>query len=162
MRQRGVADRWQVEAVPKTTRETTSKALPDRALPNRPPNETLPKPGPGRSEPDEVADDNHVRLRGRVSSEPEERTLPSGDRLRTFRLVVPRPPGRARQRVDVVECAVWTAALRRRAGAWQVGDEVEVEGSLRKRFYRAPGGATGSRVEVEVVTGRRVRRAGSA
>jgi hypothetical protein len=35
---------------------------------------------------------------------------------------------------------------------------VEVRGSLRKRFFRTAGGATGSRVEVEVASARRIRR----
>ena len=40
---------------------------------------------------------NEVHLVGRVSSEPEERELPSGDVVVLFRLVVPRPaPGRKR------------------------------------------------------------------
>lgn len=110
----------------------------------------------------DVGEMNKVRLAGRVSTDPEERVLPSGDRLWHFRIVVPRPPGRSRQSVDVVECAAWTARLRRTVAGWQAGDEVQIEGALRKRFYRGGGGATASRVEVEVLTARRVRRAGSA
>ena len=55
---------------------------------------------------------NEVRLRGRVAAVPEERELPSGDRIVTARLVVARPPGPARQRqpVDVLDCVAWTGA----------------------------------------------------
>ena len=43
-----------------------------------------------------VIDRNDVVLRGRVSAPAEIRTLPSGDPLLTFRLVVRRPEPRAR------------------------------------------------------------------
>jgi single-strand DNA-binding protein len=40
---------------------------------------------------------NEVRLAGRISAGPEERVLPSGDVLWTFRLVVRRAQGRVRR-----------------------------------------------------------------
>ncbi len=40
---------------------------------------------------------NEVRLVGRVSRDPEQRVLPSGDEMWTFLLVVPRPPGGRQQ-----------------------------------------------------------------
>ena len=43
------------------------------------------------ADPDEAV--NEVRLVGRVSQTPEERVLPSGDVLWTFRVVVPRATG---------------------------------------------------------------------
>jgi single-strand DNA-binding protein len=102
---------------------------------------------------------NEVRLVGRLSQPPEERSLPSGDPLWTFRVVVPRPAGTGRATVDAVECSAWTARVRRSVGTWEAGDLVEVEGALRRRFYRTQTGAA-SRVEVEVSRVRRVRRAG--
>ncbi|NYD42007.1 single-stranded DNA-binding protein [Nocardioides panaciterrulae] len=105
---------------------------------------------------------NEVRLAGRVSRAPEERVLPSGDVVWTFRLVVPRAGGRggSRQSVDVLDCAVWAGRVRRSVATWCEGDQVEVSGALRRRFFRA-GGATASRCEVEVSGGRLVRRAGT-
>ena len=104
---------------------------------------------------------NSVSLVGRVSGAPQERTLPSGDQVVTFRLVVERgeqrgPAGRSRQRVDTVDCAAWAARVRRSTAAWQTGDTVEVEGALRRRFRRTAAGPT-SQVEVEVRTARRRR-----
>lgn len=105
---------------------------------------------------------NEVRLVGRVSQAPRERVLPSGDTVWTFRVVVPRPEGgRSRQQVDALECAAWSGRARRSAGAWQEGDVVEVVGAVRRRFFRAAGGAA-SRVEVEMLRGRVIRRAASA
>jgi single-strand DNA-binding protein len=105
---------------------------------------------------------NEVRLVGRLSQEPEMRELPSGDTIWTFRVVVPRLPTRERPRppVDALECCVWSGRLKRSVRSWRAGDVVEVTGSLRRRFYRAGGGAS-SRVEVEALTGRVIRRASS-
>ncbi|MCW2796418.1 single-stranded DNA-binding protein [Nocardioides sp.] len=106
---------------------------------------------------------NAVRLVGRISQPPEQRVLPSGDTMWTFRVVVPRtgPPGRSRQTVDALECTVWAGRIRRSVATWGVDDVVEVTGALRRRFFRASGSAV-SRVEVEVTGGRLIRRAASA
>jgi single-strand DNA-binding protein len=106
---------------------------------------------------------NEVRLVGRVSQAPEERVLPSGDSVWTFRLVVARPPGasRSRQQVDALECAVWSGRVRRSVGGWKADDVVEVTGAVRRRFFQTASGAA-SRVEVEVAGGRVIRRAASA
>jgi len=108
------------------------------------------------------ADANRVRLRGRLSTDPTKRTLPSGDSVWLFRVVVPRGgAARGRQSVDALECAVWAGRVRRSVATWLAGDIVEVEGAMRRRFFRS-GGSTGSRVEVEVDTGRLIRRGGSS
>jgi single-strand DNA-binding protein len=118
--------------------------------------------------PDEAAgpgeDVNEVRLVGRLAADPQLRELPSGDTVWNLRVVVERavPPGkeRPRQRVDSLECAVWSGRLKRQVEKWEAGDVVEVLGAIRRRFFRA-GGATASRVEVELTGGRIIRRAGS-
>ncbi|KGN38655.1 single-stranded DNA-binding protein [Knoellia subterranea] len=89
---------------------------------------------------------NTVELAGRVSGDPEARTLPSGDELVTLRLVVARPAGGP---VDTIDLACWSGAARRAAGRVGDGDHVHVTGALRRRFFRTPGGAA-SRYEVEV------------
>lgn len=105
---------------------------------------------------------NTVLLTGRVSSQPLERELPSGDRVVTFRLVMARDrtpmTAGSRQVSDWVDCGAWAGRVRRSVATWRVGDRVEVEGALRRRFFREGGGAT-SRLEVEVLGGRRVERA---
>ena len=105
---------------------------------------------------------NEVRLVGRISAPPEERVLPSGDAVWTFRVVVPRPEDqvRSRQSVDALECAAWSGRVRRSVAGWAVDDVVEVTGSVRRRFFRA-GGAPASRFEIEVTAGRLIRRAAS-
>lgn len=102
---------------------------------------------------------NEVRLRGRVSAEPEEREMPSGDTLVAFRVVVARPPDPKRStKVDALECVAWSARTKRSVRSYRVGDVVEVDGELRRRFFRTAAGPA-SRVEVEVTSARVVRRA---
>jgi len=109
-------------------------------------------------------DVNVVRLAGRLAGDPEVRTLPSGDELCVCRISVARdkvrvlPSGRRSPSVDLVDLVAWSGRSRRSMAAWRTGDEVEVEGALRRRFYRA-GEGTLSRVEVEVSSCRMVRRA---
>jgi single-strand DNA-binding protein len=106
---------------------------------------------------------NEVLLVGRLSVPPEERELPSGDLIVTFRLVVDRPAPRrdepaSRATVDALDCVVRGRGLRRTTLGWDPGDVVEVQGALRRRFWRAPNGAS-SRHEVEVLRARRVAKA---
>lgn len=118
---------------------------------------------------------NQVALCGRVSHAGEERELPSGDKVHTWRLVVERDPGavatRARRRtssapasvgkgsrtkaLDVIDVACWSAATRRVASRLEVGTPVQVEGALRRRFYRGSAGVQ-SRTEVEAFAVRRL------
>jgi single-strand DNA-binding protein len=86
----------------------------------------------------------------------------------TFRVVVPRASpavrarrqagGKPRQQVDALECAAWSPRARRSVSGWAAGDVVEVVGALHRRFFRAAG-AVASRVEVEMRSGRVIRRA---
>jgi single-strand DNA-binding protein len=107
---------------------------------------------------------NEVRIRGRLAADPRLRELPSGDSVVNLRVVVERPvptgKEKPRQRVDSLECAIWSGRLKTQVQRWSAGDVVDVTGALRRRFFRA-GGATASRVEVELTGGRLIRRAGS-
>ena len=107
---------------------------------------------------------NEVRLIGRLSLAAEEKELPSGDQLTAFRLVVNRPRDKrrgSRVQIDALECHTWVARVRRAAMTWQVGDVIEVNGSLRRRFFKT-GGRLQSMTEVEVSSARRVSRAAAA
>lgn len=106
----------------------------------------------------QTADLNRVALLGRLSAAAERRLLPSGDEVVTFRLVVPRR-SRGPQRVDTIDCSVWTARLQERALRWEPGTQLAVEGALRRRFWRSPGGPR-SRYDVEVARARRLKGAG--
>ncbi len=96
--------------------------------------------------------DNHVVLRGRVADIAELRTLPSGDEIVSFRLIVDRSRAarrRSRQLVDTFDCSAWTARLRRQSLRLHPGDRIEITGELRRLFSRSRGGVS-SRVFVDL------------
>ncbi len=119
---------------------------------------------------EQIEQDNVVHLRGRVSAVDEPRELSSGDWVLTLRIVVARPPSSSRHgarsarpttTVDTIDVACWSRSTRRVAGALTSHDVVEVDGALRRRFFRA-GGAPASRYEVEASRLRRVRAVSTA
>lgn len=117
---------------------------------------------------------NDVVLWGRLSAPADERELPSGDVIVTMRVVVERPTapprsagsGAARRRatdgkvrppgVDTIDVVCWSASTRRAALRLGGGEQIEVEGALRRRFFAGAAGRQ-SRYEVEAA---RVRRRG--
>ena len=112
---------------------------------------------------EEIRHANEVRLVGRLAADAQERELPSGDALVVFRLIVARQGGNDKAAstapvVDTFGCVAWRRDIQRRVTGWSAGDVVEVAGSLRRRFWRAPSGPV-SRYEVEVLRARRVHRA---
>jgi single-strand DNA-binding protein len=98
---------------------------------------------------------NEVLIVGRLSMAAEERELPSGDRVVSWRLVVQRPTGASRAGSDVIDCAAFGARVKRSALGWEAGAVIRVQGSLRRRFWRAESG-TASRYEIEVSHASRV------
>ncbi|WP_375498998.1 single-stranded DNA-binding protein [uncultured Jatrophihabitans sp.] len=104
---------------------------------------------------DPPAADNCVFLRGRLADDPVVRELPSGDVMATFRLTVSRGPG-GRVKVDSIDCASVRARVRRTLGRAAPGDQMEVKGSLQRRFWRSESGPT-SRYTVDVETIRLTR-----
>ena len=92
---------------------------------------------------------NEVFLEGRVSNQPQERVLPSGDVVVEFRIVIDRSQNRGKKReVDTLDIAVWSAATRKRALRLSVDDWVSIDGAVRRRFWQAPTGLA-SRWQVE-------------
>lgn len=98
---------------------------------------------------------NEVVLAGRLSMEPAHRELPSGTLLTQWRLAVRRPGGGpGYQRSDAIECATFDDEVRDSVTGWRLDDLVEVEGALRRRWWRGR-----SRYEIEVRTARRLQPA---
>ncbi len=94
---------------------------------------------------------NSTTLVGRVTAVGPPRVLPSGDVVVALRVVVPRSPRErrgSRAQVDTIDVACWSAASRRVAARLDVDDHIEVQGALRRRFFRA-GSSVASRYEVE-------------
>jgi single-strand DNA-binding protein len=98
---------------------------------------------------DEFSPVNEVRLVGRVTSLAVEKELPSGDKVVEFRVVIGRGKLRnGKKEVDSLDIAAWSAKARRAALAVKIDSWVEVKGSVRRRFWRAPTGLA-SRWQVE-------------
>lgn len=92
---------------------------------------------------------NEVRLVGRVTSLAIAKVLPSGDKVVEFRVVIGRENIRnGKKEVDSLDIAAWSASARRAALAVKIDTWVEVRGSVRRRFWRAPTGLA-SRWQVE-------------
>jgi single-strand DNA-binding protein len=107
-----------------------------------------------------AAGDNEVFLRGRLAAQPLVRTLPSGDELLAFRITVPREQPEShgsRVRVDSIDCAALNTRVRRCVERAVPGDQLEVTGSLHRRFWRSPSGL-GSRYEVLARSARLLKR----
>ncbi len=90
---------------------------------------------------------NVVVLAGRVSGEPVNRRLPSGDEVTELRVSVPE----AGRRLLPLPVAVWHRDIGRAAVEHiGKGDHVLVHGQLVRRFYRSGAGA---RSLTEVIAG---------
>lgn len=102
---------------------------------------------------------NDIRLVGRLSGEPEWRSLPGGTVAVVWRVVVEHRNARSPQdAIDTIRCVTYDPAVQEDIHAWRHGDLVEVRGALRHRFWRGPTGPRGL-YEVEAVTA--VRRGGA-
>jgi single-stranded DNA-binding protein len=88
---------------------------------------------------------NKVNLVGRISESAKEKTLPSGDALVEFRLIIERDD---REGVDTLDIATWPAQLKKRALKLEEDQWVGVKGVLRRRFWKTPTGVA-SRWQVE-------------
>ncbi len=87
-----------------------------------------------KNEPAAHEPGNRVRLRGRISTAPEERSLPSGTMIVTLRLSVPRDVSPmtegSRQSADWVDCSAWGGKARRTASGVVVGSERDEKGGV--------------------------------
>jgi single-strand DNA-binding protein len=92
---------------------------------------------------------NLVALIGRLARPAEERTLPSGDRMVSYQLTVPRPDARA-ETVPVV----WFEAPAH-AVDHDVDAELVVIGRVRRRFFHAGGLQSRTEVVADAVVPRR-------
>jgi len=79
---------------------------------------------------------NDVVLRGWVTASPVKHELPSGDLITKFRIAITRPEGG----VDTIDLEAWSPETQRVALKLQDGDWVEINGSIRRRFWKASSG----------------------
>ena len=79
---------------------------------------------------------NDVALRGWVTTIGVERELPSGETAVQFRIAITRAEGG----VDTIDIEAWSPETQRVALKLQDGDWVEINGSIRRRFWKASSG----------------------
>lgn len=99
---------------------------------------------------------SHVALVGRLGARVRSQELPSGDVVTSFTVVVDRSArerggGKHAVTVDAITCVTTRARARTQVERLEPGTLVAVEGTLRRRFWRAgAGGVVGSAMEVVV------------
>ncbi len=98
---------------------------------------------------------NVVVLAGRLSDTPEVRSMPSGDQVVRFRVLVPE----AGRRTLPLPVSAWDASARKSSSRLVKGDPVLIRGHLIRRFYRD---GDGGRSVTEVVASevRKLERVG--
>ncbi|GAA3447503.1 single-stranded DNA-binding protein [Planomonospora venezuelensis] len=102
-------------------------------------------------------DRNEVVLTGRLPEAVQIRTLESGTRIGTWRLIVRRRPRGRGTRVDTIPCVSFDSGVIESVTGWLPDDVVEVVGSLRRRWWgREKPKASGYEVEIRAV--RRLER----
>lgn len=98
---------------------------------------------------------NEVHIVGRLGARVSTRELPSGDVITTFSVIVDRPKSaiHGTTKIDTVACQTTKARIAQRVGKLEPGSVVEVQGALRRRFWRAGAGlASAMEVEASSVT----------
>lgn len=99
---------------------------------------------------------NEVHLVGAISTRPEERELSDGRGAVTFRLDV-RADTQSGATRDSLDITLIGARARKAALGWDLGDTVEVEGVVRRRFYKV-GAASKPFTVIEAHRAKRLRR----
>ena len=99
---------------------------------------------------------NEVYLVGEVITVPEERTFADGRDVVTFRLDV-RADSESGAIRDSFDITVANGRGRKTALAWDVGDTVEIEGVVRRKFHRVGPGSRAF-VVIEAARAKRLRR----
>lgn len=95
---------------------------------------------------------NQIVLVGRLSGEPEWRSLPEGRRVAVWRLIVEHRGARSPQDgIDTIRCVTYEPVVQEGIQGWRHGDLIEVRGALRHRFWRSADGPRGL-YEVEAVS----------
>jgi single-strand DNA-binding protein len=99
---------------------------------------------------------NEVHLVGEVSTLPAEREMSDGRGAVTFRLDV-RVHSDGGMLRDSLDITLYGARARKSALSWDVGDVVEIEGVVRRKFYKAGDNSRPFTV-IEADRAKRVRR----
>ena len=94
---------------------------------------------------------NRVELVGRLTRDPELRTVSNGISVASFTVAVNRPftPQNGERDADFINCRVWNKQAENLAKFCHKGDQIGVEGSIRTSSYDAQDGSKRYVTEVQ-------------
>ncbi len=95
-----------------------------------------------------MSDLNRVCLTGRLTRDPELRTLPSGNSVGSMRVAINGYAGDGSDRVDYIDLSVFGAQAEACTRILHKGSRVSVDGRLSYREWNAKDGSTRSKHEV--------------
>ncbi len=92
-----------------------------------------------------------VEVQGRLGKSVVQRTLPRGDVVTIFSVIVDRAEREivGKATVDTIPCQTHRISIATKVSTWQPGTEITASGVLRRRFWQGAHGL-GSALEVEV------------
>ena len=95
---------------------------------------------------------NRVELVGRLTKDPELRTVSSGNSVATFTVAINRPftPQNGEREADFINCRVWNKQAENLAKYCHKGDQIGVEGSIRTSSFDGQDGNRRYVTEVNV------------
>ena len=80
---------------------------------------------------------NYIAIHGKLTADPELKTVGSGVECCSFTVAVNRPTGKDKERVaDFIPCTAWRQSAAFVAKYFHKGDGIIVEGSLQSRKYQ--------------------------
>lgn len=96
--------------------------------------------------------ENNVHLLGRLTADPEVRTVGDGEtKLCHFTVAINRPVRKGEHpETDFINCTAWRQTAELLENYFTKGDRIGVEGSLRVDKYETKQGEKRNRVEVQV------------
>ena len=94
---------------------------------------------------------NRVEVVGKLTRDPELRTISSVNSVSTFTVAVNRPftPQNGERDADFINCRVWNKQAENLAKFCHKGDQIGVEGSIRTSSYDAQDGSKRYVTEVQ-------------
>jgi single-stranded DNA-binding protein len=100
---------------------------------------------------------NEVTLVGRLSDVAQDKPLPSGGVLTTWRVIIKRERRDRGPYQDTINCVTFDPEVTTAVAECRPDDVIEVVGALRRRFYKSTSG-TGNSHEVEAISVRLLQR----
>lgn len=83
---------------------------------------------------------NVAVLLGRLTAEPEIRTIPSGAEVMNFTIAVDRPLGKnGEKQADFIDCVAWRSTATFIGKYFHKGDMISVSGTIQTRSYEYEG-----------------------